>query len=391
MEPTIKLYDEDAYNTAFQGKVVDCREEKEGVGLYLDATLFFPEEGGQYPDAGNIDRYPVADVQIQNNVICHTIKGNTEELMNYFTVGKVVAGEIDFARRYDFMQQHSGEHVLTGLIYNTFGYANVGFHLSEEIVTMDVGGPLTREQLEEMELKANEIIVSNRRITAQYPDAETLKNTNYRSKIEIDGAVRLVTIEDHDICACCAPHVRATGEIGQIHIVKAEKYKGGMRLEIKCGKRAIRHAIKSRETISQLSAMLSANAESLVEAVSRLQQELSFQKGRVAKMQEDKLNGLLEEVQEEGNQVLFLEDVDANAVRNLVNQMMEKTAGVAAAFVKIEEDIYRYIIGSRTKDVTTFQAVLKAEGNAKGGGNAKMIQGTVYANEEKIKKILNLD
>lgn len=385
METTLKLYDENAYATEFTATVLACEERGEAVCLYLDRTLFFPEEGGQYPDKGTIDGYEVSDVQIKKDVIRHTLTGNQEEMLKHFRPGITVEGKVDFARRYDYMQQHSGEHVLTGLIYNEYKYANVGFHLSDDIVTMDVEGPLTREQLNGLELKANEIVRSNRRITAEYPDAQTLKDTFYRSKIEIDGPVRLVTIENHDVCACCAPHVAYTGEIGQIHIVKAENYKGGMRLEIKCGGRAMKQAQSYRQLVNELSSLLSANAETMCDAVKRLQQELSAHKEKIARMQEEKLGLLLAEVRPQEDNVFFLEDVDPNAVRNLVNQMMEMTEGVAACFIKVEEGAYRYIIGSKSVDVTTIQAVLKEQGNAKGGGNAKMIQGTVYGEPEKIK------
>ncbi len=388
MVETKKLYDENAYATEFSAKVLSCEEMSKGVYLYLDQTLFFPEEGGQYPDKGVIDGYEVHDVQIKKGVIRHTLEGNISELIEHFTAGREIFGKIEFDRRYDFMQQHSGEHVLTGLIFNEYGYANVGFHLSEEIVTMDVDGPLTKEQLNELEQKANVIVRSNRTITTGYPDKETLNATQYRSKIEIDGAVRLVTIEDHDICACCAPHVRTTGEIGQIHIVKAENYKGGMRLEIKCGNRALLQAQDYRKLVGELSVLLSANAEKMTEAVMRLQQELTAWKAKAGALESEKLNRLLEEIHEEGDHLFFMEEVDPNAVRNLVNQMMEKSTGISACFIKVEEGAYRYIVGSKQIDVTGIQAIFKEKGNAKGGGNAKMIQGTVYADEQQIRNFM---
>ena len=390
MVETKKLYDENAYATEFSATVIACEEMSKGVYLYLDQTLFFPEEGGQYPDKGVIDGYEVCDVQIKKGVLRHMIEGNVSELMSYFVEGRGVSGKIDFERRYDFMQQHSGEHVLTGLIYNEYGYANVGFHLSEDIVTMDVDGPLTKEQSNELEQKANVIVRSNRVITTGYPDKETLQKTAYRSKIEIDGAVRLVTIEDHDICACCAPHVKTTGEIGQIHIVKAENYKGGMRLEIKCGDRALRQAQDYRKLIGELSVLLSANAEKMTDAVARLQQELAVQKSKVSALEAEKLNQLLDKIDENGDNIFFMEEIDPNAVRNLVNQMMEKSAGISGCFIKVEDEAYRYIIGSKQTDVTAIQAVFKEKGNAKGGGNAKMIQGTVYASQEQIKNFMML-
>lgn len=384
MENTVKLYDLNAYETTFSAKVLEVEETGKGIKLYLDQTLFFPEEGGQYPDRGTIDGFAVADVQIKKNVIVHHIGGNAEELKRYFTIGKEVQGEIDFARRYDYMQQHSGEHVLTGLIYRRFKYANVGFHLSDEIVTMDVEGPLTKEQLDELEVEANEIVRSNRKITAEYPDKETLQNTFYRSKIEIDGPVRLVTIENHDVCACCAPHVASTGEIGQIHIVRAENYKGGMRLEIKCGARALKQAQSYRRLVGELSGLLSANADTMTDAVKRLQQELASFKENFTRLQEEKLSQLLDEVDPTRDNFFFPEGGDPNMVRNLVNRMMEMTDGVVGCFMKVEDGAYRYIVGSKAVDVTTLQGIFKEEGNAKGGGNAKMIQGTVYAQQDEI-------
>jgi alanyl-tRNA synthetase len=213
---TIKLFDSDAYATDFSASVLSAEliEKKKSSHweIVLDRTLFFPEEGGQTPDTGTIDGHPVIDVQLDGNVIRHSIKAEkTDGGQPPFAPGQLVRGQIDFGHRFSNMQNHSGEHILSGLVHNRFGYDNVGFHLSDNTVTLDFNGPLTDEDILWLEQTANRVVWDNKEIRGWYPDPEELQSIEYRSKKEIDGPLRLVEIAGVDLCACCAPHVRRTG------------------------------------------------------------------------------------------------------------------------------------------------------------------------------------
>ena len=232
---TEKLYDQDAYAVEFDAKVLSCEayhdKDESGYHVVLDRTLFFPEEGGQSPDKGTINGIEVTDVQIKKDVVTHSLK---EPL----AVDENVHGKIDWTHRFNNMQQHSGEHIFSGIVHSRFGYDNVGFHLSDNIVTMDFNGVLTADEVKEIETAVNDVIVKNLPVEITYPAKEELAALDYRSKIEIEGQVRIVTIPGVDVCACCAPHVKRTGEIGTLNVQSLSNYKGGVRISILSGFRA---------------------------------------------------------------------------------------------------------------------------------------------------------
>ena len=219
---TEKLFYEDSHRTECVGKVLACEEKKDHYEIVLDQTVFFPEGGGQYADTGTLGEAKVLDVHEKQGVIYHWCDRPVE-------VGSTVVGQIQWEERFEKMQQHSGEHIVSGLVHEKFGYNNVGFHLGGDYCTMDFDGPITKDELKEIERLANEAVYQNLKIEVSYPSKEELKNMEYRSKIEIDGQVRIVTIPEYDVCACCAPHVKDTGEIGMIKLVNMINYKGGER------------------------------------------------------------------------------------------------------------------------------------------------------------------
>ncbi|MCR4956124.1 MAG: alanyl-tRNA editing protein [Lachnospiraceae bacterium] len=381
---TKKLYDEAPYERDFTAKVTELHQGKQGVEVALDQTLFFPEEGGQSPDLGTLNGIKVKDVQIRDNVIWHTLDEG-----NHPQVGQQVEGHIDFDHRYDLMQQHSGEHVLSGIVHNTFGYNNVGFHLTEEIVTLDFDGPLSMEQVEQVEKAANEAVRKNLPIRGYYPEKETLKTLDYRSKKELDGPIRIVEIQGVDLCACCAPHVATTGEIGSIHVVNRENYKGGVRLEIMCAKRAEEESRTMRKILKALTKELSTNMEELPETVKRIKETSLEQKGEIGRLTMELLTGKAEKIPAGESLVLFEEEMDATVQRNYVNLLMPKVSKIAAVMAKTStEDVYKYIIGSETIDLKALQAQLKERLQAKGGGKTPMIQGTLEGTREEIESLL---
>lgn len=380
---TKKLYNSQPYEKQFHGVVTQVRE-KEGVWeVALDQTLFFPEEGGQVCDIGTLNGEEVADVQIEQDVLWHRMKGECA-----LKAGQEVTGTIDFARRYDLMQQHTGEHILSGTIYRNFGYANVGFHCSTDIVTVDVGGPLTEEEILRMEKEANEAVQRNAAIVVSYPTTEEQKELTYRSKKEIEGELRIVTIEGIDCCACCAPHVQRTGEVGSIQIVNWENYKGGVRLEIKCGMRAIKDACGKRAVLKQLNKQLSSKTEELPSAVERLLNENMQLKGELARLQEQLLDVKANEIPEQERIILVEEGLEGANHRKFVNLLMTKASLLTAVLVPVGENGFRYIIASDQSDLKALQEQLKLQFEAKGGGKAPMIQGTLYGEQEEILKFL---
>lgn len=383
---TVRLYDQDAYATKFEAEVLACEEvekkEKKVYQVWLDQTLFFPEEGGQSPDMGTIDGIKVLDVQIKDEVITHTLAAP-------LAVGTMVKGVVDWKHRFYNMQQHSGEHIFSGVVHNRFGYDNVGFHLSDSIVTMDFNGVITAEDIEKIETEVNQAIIENIPVEVSYPTKEELKVLEYRSKIEIEGQVRIVTIPGYDVCACCAPHVRRTGEIGMLKVMNVQSYKGGVRISILCGFRALEAFRQKADIITELMAQFSTNQEALVENVTKLKNTNQTMKNQLASAKQELMEYKVAAIPEDSeNAILFESDLDTPVVRNVVNGLVEQFTGICAVFVGNDESGYQFIVGSKNKDCRAIAAALREKLSARGGGSDKMIQGSVAASQLQIEELL---
>lgn len=380
---TRKLYDEDSHIQSFEAKVLSCLPVETGYKVVLDQTAFFAEGGGQPADRGILDGQTVHDVQEEEGEVYHYIE-------NPIVCGSVVKGQIDWAFRYDYMQQHSGEHILSGLAYAWKGVHNVGFHMNEAVTTIDFDGVFSAEELEELERRANQAIYENLSITVSYPGPEELARMEYRSKKKLTGAVRIVKVADADCCACCAPHVRRTGEIGQIKIASAESYKGGVRLTILCGQRAlVDYGVKSR-LLKELGAALSVKAEEIGKAVEKQNGEMDRLKEQVAALSQELIECRLQQPLEQSSVCLIEKNLDAVAARSLVNQLAARLPGYGAVLLpkKGSEETYQYLIGSTKKDVRPLAKELAQRFGAKGGGSAQMVQGTVTGRAEAIAAFL---
>lgn len=384
---TIRLYDKDAYATEFEAQVISCVEkEKDGEKRYevvLDQTLFFPEEGGQSPDMGTIDEIEVLDVQIKNGIITHTTKEPLSE-------GAKVKGSIDWTHRFYNMQQHTGEHIFSGIVHKRYGFDNVGFHLSDSIVTMDFNGVIPTEELSDIEDEVNRAIAENIEVQVTFPSKEELETLDYRSKIEIDGQVRIVTIPGYDVCACCAPHVRRTGEIGMLKVMNMQSYKGGVRISILCGFRALNAFRQKSEIITELMGLFSTNQDALVENVTKLKNTTQSLKAQLAQAKQEvmeyKIDALPTDID---NAVLFENELETPVMRAAVNQLVEKYARFGAVFVGDDEKGYNFIIGSRNADCRLVASALKNRLEARGGGSAVMVQGSVKADRAAIERVLD--
>lgn len=387
---TEKLFYEDSYIKEFQARVLSCRERNGGYQAVLTRTAFFPEGGGQSADTGFLytkegEEIRVTDVHEKDGVVYHHISQPVQE-------GTEVRGKLDFQERFSKMQQHTGEHILSGLVNRHFGYRNVGFHLGTQEVTMDYNGVLTEEDLRQIEYEANEAVAENIPVKVLYPSKEELKNIIYRSKIEIEGQIRIVQIPGYDSCACCAPHVKETGSVGLIKIVGAVHYKGGMRVSILCGFRALEDYRMKERNVTEISNLLSAKQEDTAQAVEHLGQELNRQKEKNKALQERYVALCLENIRKnkepEENIFLFEEELDPAARRDFVNKAMEMTQGLAGVFVGADDSGYQYVLGSRRPDIQETGKKLNARFQGKGGGRPPMIQGSLKGNEQEIREFL---
>lgn len=384
---THKLYDLDSHTKAFQAKVVSCEPIETTNGttyqVVLDQTAFFPEGGGQSADLGFLNNIAVIDVQETDDIIYHT-------MMEPINPGTVVQGEIDWNTRFDLMQQHTGEHIISGLVHHYYGYDNVGFHMGSDAITIDFNGTLTQENLRKIEQDANLAVYKNLPVLVTFPTSEELKNLNYRSKKELSGNVRIVTIGDYDICACCAPHVALTGEIGGIKIISSQSYKGGVRISMLCGLRALEDYNKKEENVLAISSLLSAKPYEVKEAVISLKEENATQKLQINELYHKifqlKANTILPS---DSPLWIFDNEIPAKSIRNYANLLLQKDFPILGVFSSDHNEEYKYILASKQLDVRPLAQLLNQQLSGKGGGSKEMAQGSLSGSKEDILTILS--
>ena len=380
---TEKLYYKDSHIHEFEAVVLKCRKEKNAYGLILDKTAFFPEGGGQKADTGYVGEVRIKDVQEKDGEIIHYCDTPLEE-------GKCYSCKIDYEQRRRRMQNHSGEHIVSGITHRLFGYNNVGFHMGDDCMTIDFDGELSKEQLSEIEKLANESVRENLPVKAWIPESQELAEIDYRSKLELSHDVRIVKIAEADCCACCAPHVKNTGEIGIIKILEAERHRGGMRISLVCGMDALENYSRVHENNTQISMLLSSKREDTPKAVERVLNEQTALKERVAELSMELIKLKAEKYEyTEGNICVFDNVLDEVALRELVNLLMEKCGGIAAAFSGSDEKGYRYIIGSRNVDLRKNAALINSGISGRGGGKQSMIQGSATEKAKNIQNYIN--
>lgn len=381
---TEKLYNQNSHLQEFEAVVTACEEVKDHFHIALDQTAFFPEGGGQSGDTGSLNGIPVFDTHEKNGEIWH----DTREAL---PMGTAVTGELDWDKRFSKMQQHSGEHIVSGLVHARFGYDNVGFHLGDQDVTLDFNGPLTKEELQEIELAANQVIWKNLPIQVTYPSKEELAALDYRSKIEIEGQVRIVTIPGVDVCACCAPHVHHTGEIGLIKLTDLMVHRGGVRLTLKAGDRALRDYQEKETGVKAVSVLLSSKEAEILKAVTRVQEESFALRGRLSALQMNMVAEKASKVPAQTKRAVFFEEgLDANVQREFVNLLMPRCFEAACVFTGSDETGWRYVLGSETEDVRPLCKALNTAFQGKGGGKPQMTQGSLTGTKEEIQAFLNM-
>lgn len=379
---TEKLFYQDSHRSTFTAIVQEVRPSGNGYEIILDRTAFFPEGGGQSSDTGSLGGVSVSDVQEIDGKIIHYTDGPLVE-------GTEVEGCIDWTERFSKMQQHTGEHIVSGLIHKIYGYHNVGFHLGTDSVTLDFNGVVPKEKLHEIEQLANEAVAKNLPVQVLYPTDEELSKISYRSKIEIEGQVRIVVIDGYDVCACCAPHVKQTGEIGLIKLVGMQNYKGGVRISMLCGFRALEDYYQKEKNNREIAVMLSAKEYETAVEVERLQEELAMKKAKIAELERKFLEQKVETLDISGEIVCLFEETDPVMTREMVNLLLKKGAKMAAVFSGNEREGYRYVLGSRSLDVRKNGKLLNEAFHGRGGGKPEMVQGTVQGKREEIEAFLN--
>ncbi len=374
---TKKLYYGDCHLQCFSAKVLDCRKTEKGFQVILEETAFYPEGGGQACDLGTLGEARVLDVREDGEAVVHLCD-------RPLTVGTVVQGRIDWARRFDLMQQHSGEHILSGLIHKTYGYHNVGFHVGQDTMEIDFDGPIPPEELTRLEAQANAAIWENLPIRCYEPSREELPQVAYRTKKPLPWPVRIVEVPGYDTCACCGVHVAATGEIGLIKILSCTKFHQGVRLELVCGQRAYRCLCQVYDQNRLVSQTFSAKILETGAAAQRISQQLAAEKFRSAGLEKQVFSAIAAGYAGKGSVVHFENTLSAGAVRELADRIADTCGGTAAVFSGSNEAGYCLCLASRTGDVKPLGTSLTAALHGRGGGKGGFFQGSVQTTRPEI-------
>ncbi len=374
---TKKLYYENAYIRSFVARVLEVTSTDEGYDVVLDETAFFPEEGGQSSDTGYIGDAKVSYIYERDGVVHH------------ITDKRPSLGEkqcaLDLDDRFEKMQCHTAEHILCGIIHRLFGLDNVGFHLGDDEVTFDVNGVLDREQLNKVEILANEAVFANLKIDTIFPTPDELSKIEYRAKLDITEGVRLVKIGDVDTCACCAPHVAYTGEIGVIKILDFMKHRGGTRIWMVAGKRALADYRLRYDNVKRISGMLSAPQPEIANVLSDYIAEsdetrtaLKQARLRIAELEAEKIQST------DASAVFYLPDFSIPELIAFSNVANKRVGKITVALSGTDGD-YKYVISSNTTNLRAMAKDINSALSGRGGGRPEMIQGSFGATLQEIK------
>lgn len=374
---TQKLFYLDAYRTQGFARVLSCEASADGLwAVTLDQTLFYPTGGGQPCDFGTLGDANVADVREEAEKIVHLCDRPLED-------GAEVSMCIDFPRRFVFMQQHTAEHIVSGLIRAEYGLNNVGFHMGAKAVTLDYDGELTEAQILHIARRANALLRENNEVCCFVPPHDALSSYDYRSKKALSGDVRLVEVPNADLCACCGLHVARTGEIGLVHLQNAVRFRGGTRLELLCGEKAEALLCALDSQAAQISALLSAKPTALSPAVERLAQELKFAQARCAKLQTELFELRAQAMENAPFVLLFEPEADGDALRSFANALLSHGVGVCL-LLGGDAPQYRYVLAAAEGDLRQTVKEFNARFSGRGGGKPNFAQGSVCAERGEI-------
>lgn len=374
-----KLYYADCNLQTFSAIVTGCKGDGQRWCITLDQTAFYPEGGGQACDLGTLGDANVLDVQEIGEKVCHFCD-------RPLPVGAAVQGKIDWQRRFDLMQQHTGEHLLSGVIHRLFGYHNSGFHVGAEVMEVDFDGPIPAEMLSVIEEQANELVWADIPVTCSYPALEELPKISYRTKRELPWPVRIVNIPGGDTCACCGIHVARTGQVGLIKIISCVKFHSGVRLELVCGQRAYRYVSRIFEENRKISQQLSAPMTQTAQAVQKLNQSYAGEKYRTAGLQKQVFAAIANSYRDAGNVLHFQPDLTGGAVRELADTIAAQCTGIAVVCSGDDAAGYSICLVSREASVRELGTAAMQALNGRGGGRDPAFQGTVKTTRLEVEK-----
>ena len=376
---TNKLFYADTRLVEFSARVVDCFEGKNGFEVELDETAFYPEGGGQAADRGTLNGIQVLHVHEDGERVLH-------RMAEPLAVGQTVAGVIDYDHRFDLMQQHTGEHIVSGIINKRYGWHNVGFHMGLQSITIDFDGLIPPEDLPEIERLANEAVYRNIPLNIWTPSPEELPGVFYRTKRELPWPVRIVQVPGYDSCACCGLHVERTGEIGLIKLFSLVKFRQGVRIEMLCGRRAFEFLSRSHEQNRQVSGAFSAKILETGDAARRMNELLESQKRRIAELETGIFRSVADRCTGKGDTLLLRAELDSVGVRRLADLAAETCGGTAAVFSENADGSFAYCLIRKGGDLRSFNKEMTASLNGRGGGKPDCQMGTVRCTAEAIRQ-----
>ena len=372
---TKKLFYEDSHLKTFTATVLSCTPGKHGYDVVLDRTAFYPEGGGQPGDRGALGGVHVTDTHERDGSVIHYCDGPLTE-------GSTVDGALDWDHRFRLMQQHSGEHILSGFLHAAYGYNNVGFHMGADCVTIDFDGMLTPAQIRDLERKTNRYIMENHSVNVLLPAQEELKELSYRSKKELTGQVRIVEFPGADLCACCGVHVKYTGEIGPVKIISWQKFHDGIRLEMVAGELALGYMFPCLEENKAVAALLSVKPHETAAAAEKMARELADAKFRAGKLEDAVFSQKAAALAGRGDVLLFEEGLTPDGVRRLTDAVFKTCGGRACVFSKNDTGFF-YAVAS-PEDIREFVKQMNQTLNGRGGGKPNFCQGSVSADRKAI-------
>ena len=372
-----KLYEENPFLARFTARVRSCAQGRKGWDVILDQTAFYPEGGGQPYDLGALGGVQVLEVHEREGHVVHTCSAPLEE-------GSTVEGEINWARRFDLMQHHSGEHIVSGLAHTMYGCDNVGFHMGADVITIDLNVELTQDQVRALEEAANRYIWGDHPVQITYPSPEELAHLEYRSKKAIQGQVRIVSFPGADTCACCGTHVSSSGQVGLVKLLSCQKFRSGVRIELVCGGRAFAHLSQVWEQNHQISNLTSAKLLETAPAVERLLGENQALKSRILTMEDTHFAALAQQYQGAGDVVLFEADLRPDGLRRLTAAVQAACGGRCACFSGQDGQGYQYAIGQPGGELRPLVKELNQALQGRGGGKPDFVQGSVAAGRSEI-------
>ena len=377
---TQKLYYEDCHIRQFSAQVLSCEKSEKGYEVVLSATAFYPEGGGQACDLGALGGAKVLDVQERGEDIVHLCDAALE-------AGSMVEGQIDYDRRFDLMQQHTGEHIVSGIIHQRYGYHNVGFHMGSEMTEIDFDGVIPAEDLAVIERQANDALWQNLAVRCWYPSQEELPNVFYRTKRALPWPVRIVQVPGFDSCACCGVHVAHTGEVGLVKLFSVASLRGGSRIEMSCGKRALMLLNRAFEQNRLVSQAFSAKWPETGEAARKMNEALAAEKYRASQLQKRVFEGIARSYVNLGDVVHFEEGLESAEVRMLADAIAEVCGGAATVFSGSDGAGYSFAMVTRDGDLRALGKEMTATLHGRGGGKPNFQQGRVAAARQEIEAL----